>query len=80
MGIFRWLFVFFFGDIAERYFKRYITPQIRRAAQLGIPREELDEMWEIALNLSGPYQPPGIILRNLIDQWEEVEHAQSPNP
>jgi hypothetical protein len=55
---------------AEEYFNRFIARHVDRAHELRIPKDELDAMWEKALEASDAYTPPGIILRRLIDEWE----------
>ena len=76
MKLLKRLHKFLFGDIAEEYFERFVKPQIERAKERGIPPEELDRMWELALKEANPTVlglAPASILRDLIDAWEPTE-------
>lgn len=59
--------------IISEYADTFITPLHDRATQLGIPEDESADMWRKAVAESSPENPPGAIMRRLLDEWQPKE-------
>lgn len=70
-----WLFPF----PADEYFSRFIAPHYQRGLEAGIAKEDLQAMFEVAMQYGHPIygQPPGAIFRDLVDK--RIQEA-TPQP
>lgn len=57
----------------DAYCERFVKPQMERAQALGIPHDDISQMWNDAMKYANPHivgQAPGALFANLIDLWE----------
>lgn len=62
----------------DEYAKRFVMPLKLRAESLEIPEDEQEKMWQQAVKMSSPDYPPGLVMRDMLDAWEEG-HKPAPD-